>query len=48
MRLLGIVAFVLLSYAAPAFSQQCLHGPNEDATQNGRAAWKLIHSPFRN
>jgi hypothetical protein len=36
MRLLGIVAFVLLSYAAPAFSQQCLHGPNEDATQKAR------------
>jgi hypothetical protein len=36
MRFLGIVAVVLLSYAAPAFSQQCLHGPNEDATEKAR------------
>jgi len=36
MRLLGIVAFVLFAYASPAFSQQCLHGPNEDATQKAR------------
>jgi len=36
MRLLGIVVLVLLSYAAPAYSQQCLHGPNEDAAQKAR------------
>ena len=36
MRSLGIFAFVLFSYTAPAFSQPCLHGQNEDATQKAR------------
>jgi len=36
MRFLGIVIFVLFSYAAPAYSQQCLHGASEDAAQKAR------------
>ena len=36
MKYLGIVVVVLCAYAAPAYAQQCLHGPNEDAAQKVR------------
>jgi hypothetical protein len=41
MRFLGIVVLVVLSYAAPAYSQQCLHGPHEDPAQKTRRAAAL-------
>jgi len=43
---LTVVLLALFSYAAPAHSQQCLHGPNEDATQKARrqAALKLVRA----